>query len=90
MEKDFCRTKTVDELCKEICSEIKFFESSAYEDGNNIKISNYEILARNKVIRVSFSDGSQEKVICDDKDKFDLRRGLFIALSKRCIKRNIP
>lgn len=86
MEKDFCRTKTAYELCKEMCSEIKFFESSAYEDGNNIKISSYEILARNKVIRVSFSDNTQEKVVCNDKDKFDLRRGLFVALSKKMYK----
>lgn len=73
-------------LCKEMCSEVEIFKSSAYEYGNNIKISSYEILVRNKVIRVSFSDNTQEKVICDDKDKFDLRRGLFIALSKKMYK----
>lgn len=88
MEKDFCRIKTVSELCKEMCSEveIKIFEPSVYEDNNNIKISSYEILARNKAILVSFSDNTQEKVVCDDKDKFDLRRGLFVALSKKMYK----
>lgn len=56
------------------------------EISGEYKISSYEILARNKVIRVSFSDNTQEKVICDDKDEFDLRRGLFVALSKKMYK----
>lgn len=88
MEKDFCRTKTAYELCKEMCSGIgvEIVKSSVCEDNNNIEISRYEILARNKVIRVSFSDSTQEKVICDDKDEFDLRRGLFVALSKKMYK----
>ena len=51
-----------------------------------IKISNFKILFPNKVIRVDFSDNTQEKVICDEKDKFDLRRGLFVALSKKLYK----
>lgn len=86
MKEDFCGTNISYELCKEMCSELEIFKSSAYEYGNNIKISSYEILARNKVIRVSFSDATQEKVICDDKDKFDLQRGLFVALSKKMYK----
>lgn len=86
MKEDFCGTNISYELCKEMCSELEIFKSSAYEYGDNIKISSYEILARNKVIRVSFSDGTQEKVICDDKDKFDLQRGLFVALSKKMYK----
>lgn len=86
MKEDFCGTNISYELCKEMCSELEIFKSSAYEYGNNIKISSYEILTRNKVIRVSFSDGTQEKVICDDKDKFDLQRGLFVALSKKMYK----
>lgn len=86
MKEDFCGTNISYELCKEMCSELEIFKSSAYEYGNNIKISSYEILERNKVIRVSFSDGAQEKVICDDKDKFDLQRGLFVALSKKMYK----
>lgn len=51
-----------------------------------IKISSFEILFPNKVIRASFSDNTQEKVVCDDKDTFDLQRGLFIALSKKMYK----
>ena len=76
------------EPCKEMFSGMKVgnFESSVYEDNNNIEISSYEILARNKVIRIFFSDGTQEKVTCDDKDKFDLQRGLFVALSKKMYK----
>lgn len=76
------------ELCKEMCSgmKVEISESSVCEDNNNIEISSYEILARNKVIRVSFSDNTQEKVVCDENDKFDLRRGLFVALSKKMYK----
>lgn len=88
MKEDFYKAKTAYELCKEMCSGIgvEIVKSSVYEDNNNIEISSYEILARNKVIRIFFSDGTQEKVICDDKDEFDLRRGLFVALSKKMYK----
>lgn len=88
MKEDFYKAKTAYELCKEMCSGIgvEIVKSSVYEDNNNIEISSYEILARNKVIRIFFSDGTQEKVICDDKDEFDLRRGLFVALSKKIYK----
>lgn len=72
MKEDFYKAKTAYELCKEMCSGIgvEIVKSSVYEDNNNIEISSYEILARNKVIRIFFSDGTQEKVICDDKDEF--------------------
>lgn len=65
---------------------IEISESSVCEDNNNIEIFGYEILARNKVIRVSFNDNTQEKVVCGENDKFDLRRGLFVALSKKMYK----
>lgn len=88
MNEDFYKAKTAYDLCKEMCSGIgvEIFKSSVCEDNNNIEISSYEILARNKVIRVNFSDNTQEKVVCDEKDKFDLRRGLFVALSKKMYK----
>ncbi|MDB8706654.1 hypothetical protein PNX04_06465 [[Ruminococcus] gnavus] len=88
MKEDFYKVKTAYDLCKEMCSGIglEISKSSVYEDNNNIEISSYEILARNKVIRIFFSDGTQEKVTCDDKDKFDLQRGLFVALSKKMYK----
>lgn len=85
MDKVFYKAMPAYELCKEICNGMKVgnFESSVYEDNNNIEISDYDILFPNKVIRVDFSDNTQEKVVCDDKDKFDLQRGLFVALSKK-------
>lgn len=88
MDRVFYKAMPAYELCKEMCSgmKVEISELSVCEDNNNIEISSYEILARNKVIRVSFSDNTQEKVICDDKDEFDLRRGLFVALSKKMYK----
>lgn len=84
MNEDFYKVKTAYDLCSGIGVEI--VKSSVCEDDNNIEISRYEILARNKVIRIFFSDDTQEKVICDDKDEFDLQRGLFVALSKKMYK----
>lgn len=88
MKEDFYKVKTTYNLCKEMCSGIglEISKSSVYEDNNNIEISSFEILFPNKVIRVDFSDNTQEKVVCDDKDKFDLQRGLFVALSKKMYK----
>ncbi len=88
MKEDFYTANKAYDLCKEMFSGIglEISKSSVYEDNNNIEISSYEILARNKVIRIFFSDGTQEKVTCDDKDKFDLQRGLFVALSKKMYK----
>lgn len=88
MDRVFYKAMPAYELCKEMCSgmKVEISESSVCEDNNNIEISSYEILARNKVIRVSFSDNTQEKVVCDENDKFDLRRGLFVALSKKIYK----
>lgn len=88
MDRVFYKAMPAYELCNEMCSGIgvEIVKSSVCEDNNNIEIFRYEILARNKVIRVNFSDDTQEKVICDDKDEFDLRRGLFVALSKKMYK----
>lgn len=88
MKEDFYNAKTAYDLCKEMCSGIglEISKSSVYEDNNNIEISSFEILFPNKIIRVDFSDDTQEKVVCDDKDKFDLQRGLFVALSKKMYK----
>lgn len=56
MKEDFYKVKTSYDLCKEMCSGIglEISKSSVYEDNNNIEISSYEILARNKVIRIFF------------------------------------
>ena len=35
---------------------------------------------------MNFANGTTQKVVCDDKDAFDLRRGLFVALSKNMYK----
>ena len=49
-------------------------------------IKKYEILCPEKVIRVIFTDGKQEKLVCDKEDKFDLKTGLFISIAKHMYK----
>lgn len=50
-------------------------------------IRSYRIIVPNKVILVNFNDCKSEKVVCDKKDTFDLRRGLFIAIAKHMYKK---
>lgn len=49
-------------------------------------IEEFKIIIPGKVIVVNFANGTTQKVVCDDKDAFDLRRGLFVALSKNMYK----
>lgn len=49
-------------------------------------IEEFKIIIPGKVIVVNFANGTTQKVVCDDKDNFDLRRGLFVALSKNMYK----
>ena len=49
-------------------------------------ICSYKIVVPNKVIIVTFTDGHNEKVVCDENDTFDLKRGLFIAIAKHLYK----
>ena len=49
-------------------------------------IKEFKIIIPGKVIVVNFANGTTQKVVCDDKDTFDLRRGLFVALSKNMYK----
>ena len=49
-------------------------------------IEEFKIIIPGKVIVVNFANGTTQKVVCDDKDTFDLRRGLFVALSKNMYK----
>lgn len=49
-------------------------------------IEEFKIIIPGKVIVVNFANGTTQKVVCNDKDNFDLRRGLFVALSKKMYK----
>lgn len=50
------------------------------------EIKSYRVIVPNKVILVNFNDCKSEKVVCDNKDTFDLRRGLFVAIAKHMYK----
>lgn len=48
----------------------------------NDEITNVEILVPNKVIKVTFSDNTFEKSVCDEVDNFDLSIGISICILK--------
>lgn len=68
------------------CLENEMSEFKLKEKKLKTGIKKYEILCPEKVIRVTFIDGKQEKLVCDKEDKFDLRTGLFIAIAKHMYK----
>lgn len=49
-------------------------------------ITNVEIIVPDKVVKVSFTDGTDMKMVCHEEDTFDLRRCLFIAIAKKLFK----
>lgn len=51
-----------------------------------VKIKDYVIIVPNKVVEVLFEDSKTEKMVCQEKDDFDIRRCLFIALAKHMYK----
>lgn len=51
-----------------------------------LSIDDINIIVPNKVIEVSFNDGTKEKVVCHKDDTFNLRNGLFIAIAKHLYK----
>lgn len=91
MKEDFYKAKTAYELCKEMCSGIgvEIVKSSVYEDNNNIEISSYEILARNKVIRIFLVMVHRRKSFVTTKMSLIYGEVCSLLYQKRCIKRNI-
>lgn len=82
---------TTSDIYYNLDSRVSYIENEILEfklKGKNFKtgIKKYEILCPEKVIRVTFTDGKQEKLVCDKSDKFDLRKGLFIAIAKHMYK----
>lgn len=67
-------------------SRVNCVENKLKEKKLKTGIKKYEILCPEKVIRVTFTDGKQEKLVCDKEDKFDLKTGLFIAIAKHMYK----
>lgn len=50
-------------------------------------ITNINILVPNKVVEITFGDGSKEKMVLKEPDVFDLRRCCFIALAKKLYRK---
>lgn len=51
-----------------------------------VNLTKIEMLVPNKVMRFTFSDGTQIKTICHDEDMFDLRYAFLLAFAKKYFK----
>lgn len=51
-------------------------------NGRLANVVRYEIIVPNKVMRVTFADGTQEKVVCHALDTFSVDQGIRIAIAK--------
>lgn len=48
-------------------------------------IKDVAILAKDKVVQVTFKDGTSEKAVCSDEDSFSLEVGITICLAKKIL-----
>lgn len=51
-------------------------------------ISDIQVIVPNKVVKVYFWDDGFEKMVCDEKDTFDLERCCYLALAKHFHKKD--
>lgn len=49
-------------------------------------ISDIDVIVPKKVVEISFINGTKEKMVCHEKDTFDLRKCCFIAIAKHLYK----
>lgn len=63
---------------------------SAYDGVGNSRLSreiiDIEVIVPNKVVKVTFGDRREEKMICSKEDVFNLERCLYIAIAKHLYK----
>lgn len=50
------------------------------------EIKDFEIVVPEKVVKVRFTDGTVEKMVCHEEDTYDLRWCLFVAIAKKLYK----
>ena len=48
-------------------------------------VKDVKILAENKVVQVTFKDGTSEKAVCNDEDNFSLEIGISICIAKKIL-----
>lgn len=51
--------------------------------GVRVNIKDVNILVKDKVVEVTFADGTKQKAVCDEHDKFDLETAISICISKK-------
>lgn len=69
-----------------------YTEKQKRKEEENIKkkiIASIKIIVPNKVVEVYFADNQKEKMVCHEKDVFDLRSCLFIAMAKHLYKKTL-
>jgi hypothetical protein len=77
---EFPKTKSVPvkDAFGSVIKYIKVEDKDIMKDFKIINYNNYN----NKVVVVTFEDGTQEKACCNDADKFDFERGLEVCVMK--------
>lgn len=68
-------TKNSQEFIKKVCSERDRLINSKVEDVN--------IVVPNKVVEVTFADGTKEKSVCKEPDVFSMESAISICISKK-------
>lgn len=51
----------------------------------NVTITNVKIVVPNKVVEVTFSDGTKEKAVCHEEDIFSLETAIGVCFAKKAI-----
>ena len=49
------------------------------------KVVDVKILAPNKVVEVTFADGTRQKAVCDENDEFSMETAIAVCLAKRAM-----
>ena len=60
-----------------------FYMSTSSSKGESRRIKDVNILVPNKVVEVTFADGTKEKAVCREPDVFSLETAIAICISKK-------
>lgn len=69
--------------CSPQCLTVEMTKEMVIAMNAMMKIKDVEILIPNKVVRVTFNDGTFEKAICHEEDMFNLDTAIGVCIAKR-------
>lgn len=71
--------------CYEIPSTAIVIKDNKKSEFDTDFIQDVKILSPNKVVQVTFKDGTNEKAVCSDEDNFNLEIGISICITKKIL-----